>query len=120
VIITDSLSTMMAVSNRKRTKNHKTQTTRKLMDQQGEKITLLRVSGHVGITGNENADTAAKKALNERIQITAKYPPQDLKWIERKYQADQQQHDNRDERAQTTHQKQHRHPNNDPKGSSGN
>jgi hypothetical protein len=29
-------------------------------DQQGEKITLLWVSGHVGVTGNENADTAAK------------------------------------------------------------
>jgi archaellum biogenesis ATPase FlaH len=41
VIITDSLSTMMAVSDRKQTKNPKTQTIRKLMDQQGGKITLL-------------------------------------------------------------------------------
>jgi hypothetical protein len=45
VIITDSLSTMMAVSDRKRTKNPKTQTIRKLMDQQREKITLLWVPG---------------------------------------------------------------------------
>jgi hypothetical protein len=57
------------------------------MDQQGGKITLLWVAGHVGIIGNENADTAAKVALNQRIQSTKKYPPQDLtKWIERKHQ----------------------------------
>jgi hypothetical protein len=68
VIINDSLSTMMAVSDRKRMKNPKTQTIRILMDQQELKITLLCVSGHVGITCNENADTAAKEDLNERIQ----------------------------------------------------
>jgi hypothetical protein len=55
----------MAVWDRKRTKNPKTQTIRKLMDQQGGKITLLWVLGHVGITNN--ADTATKKALTERI-----------------------------------------------------
>jgi archaellum biogenesis ATPase FlaH len=41
VIITDSLSTMMALSDRKQTKNPKTQTITKLMDQQGGEITLL-------------------------------------------------------------------------------
>jgi hypothetical protein len=41
----------------------------------------------VGITGNENAGTAAKEALNESIQSTKKYPLQDLtKWMERKQQ----------------------------------
>jgi ribonuclease HI len=85
------LSTMMTVSDRKQTKNPKTQTIRKLMDQQGGKITLLWVPGYVGITGNENVDTAAKEAQNERIQSTEKYPPQDLiKWIERKHQEEQQ------------------------------
>jgi ribonuclease HI len=54
------------------------------MDQEGEKITLLRVSGHMGVTGNENADTASKKALKERIQSTEK-------WIERKHQEEQQE-----------------------------
>jgi ribonuclease HI len=68
----DSLSTMMAVSDRKRTK---TQTIRKLMDQQGGKITLLWVPGHVGITGNKTADTAAKKAMNERIKNTESILP---------------------------------------------
>jgi ribonuclease HI len=48
------------------------------MEQQGGEIMLLWVPGHVGITGNENADTAAKEALNERIQSTKKYPPQDF------------------------------------------
>jgi hypothetical protein len=39
---------------------------------------------------NENADTAAKEVLNERIQSLEKYPPQDLtKWIERKHQEEQ-------------------------------
>jgi hypothetical protein len=52
---------------------------------------LLWVPGHVGITGNENTYTA-KEALNERIQSTEKYPPQDLtKSIERKHQEEQQE-----------------------------
>jgi archaellum biogenesis ATPase FlaH len=38
VMITDSLSTMMVVSDRKRRKNPKTQTNRKLMDQQEGKM----------------------------------------------------------------------------------
>jgi ribonuclease HI len=60
------------------------------MDQQGGKITLLWVPGHVGITGNENAYTAAKKALNERKHSTDKYLSQDLtNWIERKHQKEQ-------------------------------
>jgi hypothetical protein len=37
------------------------------MDQQGGKITLHWVPGHVSITSNENADTAAKEVL---INIT--------------------------------------------------
>jgi ribonuclease HI len=60
---------MMTVSDRKRTKNPKEQTIRKLMDQQGGKITLLWVPEHVSITSNEITDIAAKEALNERIQI---------------------------------------------------
>jgi hypothetical protein len=87
VIITDSLSTMMVVSDRKRTKNPKIQTIRKLLDQQGGKITLLWVPGYVGITGNENASTA-----DEIIQSTEKYSPQDhTKWIEWKHQEKQQE-----------------------------
>jgi ribonuclease HI len=78
VTITESLSTMIAVSDKKRTKNSKTQTIRKFMGQQEGRITLLWVPGHVGITNKDNAGTAAKEAMNERIQSTEKYPPQDL------------------------------------------
>jgi hypothetical protein len=52
---------MMAVSDWKRTKNHKTQTIRKLMDQQGGKITLIWVREHVRITGKKNAPPQPKK-----------------------------------------------------------
>jgi hypothetical protein len=34
---------------------------------------LLWVPLHVSITGNENANTAAKETLNERVQSTEKY-----------------------------------------------
>jgi ribonuclease HI len=69
VKITDSLSTMMNVWDRKRIKNPKTQTIRNLMDQQGGKIMLLWVPGHVGIKGYQ--------------ELT--------KWIERKHQEEQQE-----------------------------
>jgi ribonuclease HI len=74
VIITDSLSTMIAVSDRKRTKNLKKQTIRKLIHQKTSKITLLWVPRHLGIPGNETADEAAKKALDEEIQALRKVP----------------------------------------------
>jgi hypothetical protein len=45
------------------------------MDQQGGKITLLWVPGHVGVIFNENAYTAAKETLNEGIESTKKYLP---------------------------------------------
>jgi hypothetical protein len=62
---------------------------------------VLCVSGYVGIT-------------NERIKSTEKYPPQEN--ITKKMEQD----DNIDEGAQTTHQKQQGHLNNDQRGSHGN
>jgi hypothetical protein len=82
VIITDSLSTIMAAESHTSTKNPKTQTNRKMLDQEGPRITLLCVPSHKGISGNEKADQAAKEAMDEDIPSTERYPPDDLKkWL---------------------------------------
>jgi hypothetical protein len=82
VIITDSLSTIMVAESRKPTMNPKTQTIRKMLDHAGPRITLLWVPSHKGIPGNEKADQAAKKALDENISTTERYQPDDLKkWL---------------------------------------
>jgi ribonuclease HI len=70
VIITDSSSTIMAAESRTPTKNRKTQTLRKMLDQKGPTITLLWVPSHKGIPGNEKADQAAKEALDVDIPTT--------------------------------------------------
>jgi hypothetical protein len=49
VIVTDLLSTIIAVSDRIRSKNPKTQLIRKLIDQASTNFTLLWVPSHVGI-----------------------------------------------------------------------
>jgi ribonuclease HI len=82
VIITDSLSTIMAAENRIPPKNPKTQTIRKMLDYEGPRITLLWVPSHVGLPDNEKPDQAAKEALDEDISATERYPPNDLKkWL---------------------------------------
>jgi phosphoribosylformylglycinamidine (FGAM) synthase PurS component len=64
------LSTLIAVSYKKQTRNPKTQTVRKLLEQEGSKITLFCVPSHVGIPGNEDTDNAVKKSLDKNIQET--------------------------------------------------
>jgi hypothetical protein len=91
VIITDSLSIIIAVSDRKRSKNPKTQLIRKLIDQPTSihkyHITIWVLS-HVGFPGND----AAKEALNEETHHTETYPPQDLiAWIKEKHEQEQQE-----------------------------
>jgi hypothetical protein len=67
------------------TNNPKTQTIRKMLDQEGPQITLLWVPSHVGIPGNEKADQAAKEAKDKDISTTERYPPDDLKkWFTKK------------------------------------
>jgi ribonuclease HI len=93
VIATDSLSTLLAASDKKVTKNPKTRQIRKLLKQEGDKITLLWVPSHVGIQGNEKADSVAKEALDEQLDRTKEYPPQDLtKWITGQLEENQQTH----------------------------
>jgi hypothetical protein len=72
----------MAAGNQTPTKNLKTQTIRKMLDHKRPRITLLWVLSHKGIPDNENADQAAKEALDEDISTTERYPPDDLKkWL---------------------------------------
>jgi hypothetical protein len=61
VIITDSLCTIMAAKSRTPTKNPKTQTIRKMLDQEGPRITFL----HKGIPDNKKADQTAKEAPDD-------------------------------------------------------
>jgi ribonuclease HI len=48
------------------------------MDKRKENVTLCWVPGHPGITGNEEADEEAKRAIEESITNDEKYPPEDL------------------------------------------
>jgi hypothetical protein len=79
VIITDSLSTIMAAESRTPTKSPKTQTIRKMLEQEEPRITLQWVPNHKGITGNEKAEQATIEALDEDIPTTERYPPDNLK-----------------------------------------
>lgn len=66
VICTDSLSTLTAITNI----NNKTSIIVAIRDKlikNQEKLKLLWIPGHVGIKGNENADAAAKAAIQEPL-----------------------------------------------------
>jgi hypothetical protein len=79
---TDSLNTIMAAESRTLTKNPKTQTSRKILDHEGPRITLIWVLSHKEIPGNKKADQAAKEALDEDISTTERYSQDDLKkWL---------------------------------------
>jgi hypothetical protein len=65
-----------------------------MMDRNRKQITLLRVPGHMGIPGNEQADEEAKAALDDDIQQNEEYPrPKDLeKWLKTKIRKERWRH----------------------------
>jgi hypothetical protein len=79
VIVTYSLSTLMASSDKKETKNPETQTIKTLIEQEVVKITLLWGPSHVGIHGNKEA---AKDSFDENVEKTEQYviEEQQRKW----------------------------------------
>jgi ribonuclease HI len=75
-ISTDSLSTLLAASGNRWTRNPKT---RNIRNDSGNHISLIWVPSHAGISGNKAAD---KAALTEEIDNRETYPPQGLiKWM---------------------------------------
>jgi hypothetical protein len=85
IIATHSLSSLLAASENRWTRNPKTRNIRRLLDNSRNHIKLIRVPSLVGIGGNEVADQAAKDVLNEEIGIQEPYPPQDLmKWMKKR------------------------------------
>jgi hypothetical protein len=74
VIIMDTFSTLIALTGNINSKNPKTLS----LDEEREKVTLLRMPGHIGIPRNEIADEESKAALEDDLLAIEKYPPPDL------------------------------------------
>jgi hypothetical protein len=76
---------------RKIQKNSKSQIIRKLLEQEGDKLTLLWVLSPVLIPGNEETNNVANESLDENLVITEKDPPQKfVKWITQQHEEQQQ------------------------------
>jgi hypothetical protein len=72
----------MAMEGNGDTNNTKTQPLRKLLDEEGDNVSLIWVLLHKGIAGNEQADVRAKTALKNQLHPTEKISSHDLnKWV---------------------------------------
>jgi ribonuclease HI len=72
MIITESISTLMAIEGNINSKNPKTLSLRKLLDEEREKVTFLWVPGYMGLPGNEIANEEAKAALENDPLVKGK------------------------------------------------
>jgi ribonuclease HI len=72
VILTDSLSSLMAQKSLYSKRNSKTTELKDLLVEEGPNLRLMWVPPHTGITGNERADKAAKEALDQYVEMRVK------------------------------------------------
>jgi ribonuclease HI len=85
IIMTDSLSNIVAQEETFTRGNSKKMLLKDLMAEEGSNLKLMWVPAHVGIKGNETADKEAKEALNQEVDNTYKVVKSDWsKWVKRK------------------------------------
>jgi hypothetical protein len=85
IILTDSLSNIVAQEGTFTRGNSKRMVLKDLMAEEGSNVKLMWVPVHVEIKGNETADKVAKEALNQEMDNTYKVVKSDWsKWVKRK------------------------------------
>jgi hypothetical protein len=90
IIATDSLSTLLAASGNRWTRNPKTRNFGKSIDNSRNQRKLIWEPSYVAISVNEAVDQTAKDALTEEIGNQETYPPQDLiKWMKKEMDSSQ-------------------------------
>jgi ribonuclease HI len=70
IVITDSLTNLMAQETLCTKKNSKKTELMNLLAEKGSNLRLMWVPSHMGITGNERADKAANDALDKNVETT--------------------------------------------------
>jgi ribonuclease HI len=85
IIMTDSLSNIVAQEEFFTRENSKKIVLKVLMAEVGSNLKLMWVPAHVSIKGNETADQAVKQALNQEVDNTYKVVKSDWsKWVKGK------------------------------------
>jgi ribonuclease HI len=84
IIITDSLSNIVAQKETFTRGNSKKMVLKDIMEEEDTNLKLMWVPAHVGTKGNETADKAAKEALIQEVDSTYKVVKSDwskrVKW----------------------------------------
>jgi hypothetical protein len=85
IVITDFISSLMAQETLYAKGNSKKTELKDLLKEEGSNLRLMWVPSHMGITGNERADKAAKDALDQNVETTIKVVKSDyFKWVKEK------------------------------------